>query len=392
MEWAVTSEQARELSAVVQEVAETEAMLLQNGNFPDDLGTRERMFFYAYDDSGKLRNFSRAPERIENDVLQVIQGGQIPFNDVAVFEQHKDPEKPRVLMMTAANVMASGHYIGVVYLGKDITALYKGIKKSVYLLSAVSLLALLVAAGIGYSMSGTVMAPMQKAYEKQRQFAADASHELRTPLSVVMASADLLANDPSIESPFLKQVIEDLKDEVKKMSKLVGDLLTVARSDNNAEKIKFQKFDLSSVMQQVTRNMQMMAEKKNITIAENIPDGISYAGDEQKIKQLILIFVDNAIKYTQENGHIDVALALERNNKVIFSVRDNGIGIAKEDQEKIFGRFYRVDKARSREMGGNGLGLAIAKDIIEVHHGQIYIESALGQGTAFTVELPQQKV
>ena len=73
------------------------------------------MFFYAYDDSGKLRNFSRAPERIENDVLQVIQGGQIPFNDVAVFEQHKDPEKPRVLMMTAANVMASGHYIGVVY-------------------------------------------------------------------------------------------------------------------------------------------------------------------------------------------------------------------------------------------------------------------------------------
>ena len=176
------------------------------------------------------------------------------------------------------------------------------------------------------------------------------------------------------------------------MSKLVGDLLTVARSDNNAEKIKFQKFDLSSVMQQVTRNMQMMAEKKNITIAENIPDGISYAGDEQKIKQLILIFVDNAIKYTQENGHIDVALALGRNNKVIFSVRDNGIGIAKEDQEKIFGRFYRVDKARSREMGGNGLGLAIAKDIIEVHHGQIYIESALGQGTAFTVELPQQKV
>ena len=138
--------------------------------------------------------------------------------------------------------------------------------------------------------------------------------------------------------------------------------------------------------------IMMMAEKKNITIAENIPDGISYACDEQKIKQLILIFVDNAIKYTQENGNIDVALALGRNNKVIFSVRDNGIGIAKEDQEKIFGRFYRVDKARSREMGGNGLGLAIAKDIIEVHHGQIYIESALGQGTAFTVELPQQKV
>ena len=399
MEWSITSEQARELMDTASNVAEAQEYFNQHPEIVlDDTiaykSTNDRLFFYVFDNEGRLLNFARASFRIEPFILDTIAQEKVEPGGVTVFSKpgSENTRKARI-MLTAQQVRDDeGNATQTVYVGKDVTAMYNGMEKATYALAFLGAIALIIATIVGHILSGKAMIPLRQAYEKQRQFAADASHELRTPLSVVMASADLLANDPSIESPFLKQVIEDLKDEVKKMSKLVGDLLTVARSDNNAEKIKFQKFDLSSVMQQVTRNMQMMAEKKNITIAENIPDGISYAGDEQKIKQLILIFVDNAIKYTQENGHIDVALALERNNKVIFSVRDNGIGIAKEDQEKIFGRFYRVDKARSREMGGNGLGLAIAKDIIEVHHGQIYIESALGQGTAFTVELPQQKV
>ena len=391
MEWAVTSEQARELSAVVQEVSETESALFQNNYFPDDLGTRERMFFYAYDNSGKLKNYSKAPERIENDVVQVIKSNQVPFNDVAIFEQHLDPEKPKVLMMTAADVTIDGHTVGAVYLGKDITALYKGIKKSIYLMGIISLVVLIAAAAVGYAISGKAMAPKQRAYEKQRQFAADASHELRTPLSVLMASADLLGNDASIQSPFLKQVIDDMKDEVKKMSKLVGDLLTIARSDNLTEKIKFQEIDLSSIVQQVVRNMQFMAEKKHLVLEDKVAEAIICIADEQKIKQLILIFIDNAIKYTPEGGTIHVSLLEGNNNKVKFVVQDTGIGIEKEDYDKIFGRFYRVDKARSREMGGNGLGLAIAKDIVAVHHGQIYVESVLGEGTTFTVELPKNQ-
>ena len=172
------------------------------------------------------------------------------------------------------------------------------------------------------------------------------------------------------------------------MSKLVGDLLVIARNDNNAEKLNLQDFDLSGSLQQVVRNMQPVAEKKHIEIQDNVPEGIVCHGDEQKIKQLILILVDNAVKYTPENGCIKVSAQILKNKKIRFSVADNGIGLNEEDKAKIFERFYRVDKARSRAMGGSGLGLAIAKDIIDGHKGFIYVESKLGKGTTFTVELP----
>lgn len=389
MIWAVTSEQARELTGMAHDVASAEAMLMQQDVFSDDLGYRERMFFYAYDNEGRLRHFSRAPQRLEDDVMHIIKSGQVPFLDIAIYE-HEESEE-RVIMMTASDVQINGERAGIVYIGKDISALYKGVNKFLYFLGIISVIALIIAMVIGYYISGCVMAPMQAAYERQKQFTADASHELRTPLSVVMASADLLANDPSIESPFLKQIIDDVKDEVKKMSKLVGDLLIIARSDNNAEKINMQEFDIVECLEQVLRNMHPMAEKKQITLASQLTETLPFYGDEQKIKQLILILVDNAIKYTPEGGSVIITAEPPKGKKLSFSVADTGIGLAEGDKEKIFERFYRVDKARSRQMGGNGLGLAIAKDIIDLHHGYIFIDSELGQGTTFTVELPYNK-
>ena len=254
-------------------------------------------------------------------------------------------------------------------------------------MAGLGLLALLIATMVGHILSGKAMVPLKSAYEKQRQFAADASHELRTPLAVVMASAEILQNDPEIKSPFLKQIVEDVHDEVKKMTKLVSDLLVVARSDNKALKLKPSKFDLGAVVAQTARMMQPLAEQKHINIlADNLPKTIIHA-DEQKIRQLVLILVDNAVKYTQDGGEVKVEFRSAEKGKIIFAVQDNGIGIAKEDQEKIFDRFYRVDKARSREMGGNGLGLAIAQEIVELHHGKIAIESELGKGTTFLVTL-----
>lgn len=387
--WAVSSEQARELSGVVRDIAEAEAILMQRNTYPDDLGYRERMFFYAYNNAGELQHFSKAPPRLEDDVLQIIHEGRVPLAEEAVFERQMDSD--RVIMMTASYVRIDGEIVGIVYLGKDVTALYKGLTKFYYFWGLVSLLALIVAMVTGYYIAGCVMAPMQAAYERQKQFTADASHELRTPLSVVMASADLLSHDASIQSPFLQQVVADIKDEVKKMSKLVGDLMVIARNDNHAERLNVQEFDLSNSLEQVIRNMQPLAEKKHIALLGNIAEGIVYTGDEHKIKQLILILVDNAIKYTQEYGSVTVAAKYGKGRKISFSVADNGMGISSEDCKRIFGRFYRVDKARSREMGGNGLGLAIAKDIVDAHHGYIYLESKLGEGTTFSVELPQLK-
>ena len=169
-------------------------------------------------------------------------------------------------------------------------------------------MALVLAAMAGYYIAGCVMAPMQAAYDRQKPFTADASHELRTPLSVVMASADLLSNDPAVQSPFLRQVLDDVKDEVKKMSKLVGDLLIIARSDNNVESLNMQEFDMSASLRQVLRNMQPLAEQKDIALVGNIAESILWVGDEQKISQLITILVDNAVKYTQNYGTVTVTM------------------------------------------------------------------------------------
>ena len=326
---------------------------------------------------------------MEHSILEVINNGQVPIGDVSMVELKDSKNKKAVLLLTSTDIILNHTAVGTVFVGKDVTAFYKGIKKSTYFMAGISMIALIIAAFIGYSLSGKVISPMEEAYERQRQFAADASHELRTPLAVVMASADMLQSDPSITSPICKQVIDDLKDEVKKMTKLVGDLLTVARSDGNAEKLVVTEFSISETFQQIIRNMQAIAEQKNITLTGNIPDDMVYRGDQQKISQLIMIFVDNAIKYTPKGGEVSVNLQEKKGKKnlLTFSVSDTGIGIAKEDQEKIFGRFYRVDKARSRSMGGNGLGLAIAMGIINSHHGKVYVDSVLEKGTTFTIEL-----
>jgi sensor histidine kinase len=180
-----------------------------------------------------------------------------------------------------------------------------------------------------------------------------------------------------------------VRDEVKKMTKLVGDLLTVARTDGKANQLKISHMDIVSAARQTVRIMRPFAEKKDIVIEEVLPKKLEIYADEQKIRQLILILVDNAVKYTQEHGKIKVSLMAEK-GEIHLTVADNGIGIEPEHRERIFDRFYRVDKARSRRMGGNGLGLAIARGIVEAHHGEISLESAVNEGTTFHVRLKEK--
>ncbi len=396
MQWAVSSEQARELMETANDVAYSQAFLIQHRELLFDdgsvyTGSRDRLFFYVFDTDGRMLNFSRSSFLIEPFILDTIATWNVAAGDVAVFSKKNDKGQETNIMMMARPIVVNGEVEGMVYVGKEVTAMYNGLKKATYAAAFLAFLALAVATVTGHIMSGKAIIPLRAAYEKQRQFAADASHELRTPLSVVMASADLLENDPSITSPFLKQVIADVRDEVKKMTKLVSDLLLVARSDNQALKLKTQKFDLVEVVSQTVRLMQPLAEKKQLTLQY---DGLLSAqvhADEQKIKQLVLILVDNAVKYTPANGSVLVHLAAGRDkDKVRLSVADTGIGISQEDQERIFDRFYRVDKARSREMGGNGLGLAIAQEIVHLHHGKISVVSEPGKGTTFAFELKRK--
>ena len=391
MEWAMFSEQAQEILDAADSISDLRERYGQNPESSNDEGksyksTNDRLFFYIFDDDRRLVDFARASFRVESFILDTIDAWRIQDGEVAVFSRPNELGRTTNVMMASKHLRIAGinHRL---YVGKDVTVMYSGLQKSTYILIFLGVVALIVATLFGHFMAGRAIVPLKEAYEKQRQFAADASHELRTPLAVVMASADLLLMDQTIKSPFLKQVIEDVKSEVQKMSKLVSDLLMVARSDNNALKVTIKKFDLGEMLNQNIRMMRPLAEKKGIKLSgENIQE-VDMQADEQKIKQLILILVDNAIKYTPEGGKVTVGIESINEGKVTFFVQDSGIGIAKEDQDKVFERFYRVDKARSREIGGNGLGLSIASEIVRLHEGKISVESELGEGTKFIVEL-----
>ncbi len=394
MKWAVSSEQARELVDMAKSVAHGQAVLIQHPELRFEEGFdmksgQDRLFFYVFDDEGRLVNFSRSSYFLEPVIMDIIRDWPDDGEDldnVSLFSKSVKDRRVRV-MMTSHPIFIDEEFIGMVYVGKEVSAVYNGLQKSTYALAGLAALALVIATLVGWFMAGKAIVPLREAYEKQRQFAADASHELRTPLSIVMASAEILDGDESITSPFLKQVIGDVRDEVKKMTKLVSDLLVVARSDNQALKLKVGKVDMAAAVDQTLRLMQPLADKKNIRLLREGDENPVGRLDEQKVKQLMLILVDNAVKYTPEGGSVTVRLTEPMAEKVVFQVQDTGIGIPPEDRERIFDRFYRVDKARSREMGGNGLGLAIAQEIVALHGGTIKVDSEVGQGTTFTVTL-----
>ncbi|MBO4401276.1 MAG: sensor histidine kinase [Selenomonadaceae bacterium] len=394
LEKSLFSEQKNELFRAADSVAEAQAYQNQHPNAAIDenryyMNTNDRIFFYVFDSHKNLLYFMRAPFRIEGTVLYKIDSGELKNGETETLRNYSENGSTMRVMILYRRILIGDEEL-LVYTGKDVTAMYSGLRKATYALIIIGILALAVTTGIGYVMAGRAIIPLKEAYDRQKQFAADASHELRTPLSVVMSSADLLLADPTIRDPFLREIIGDLKDEVKKMSKLVSDLLMVARSDNNALKLKIQKLDLGELLEQNVRMMTPLAEKKGVILSGRNLRRATISGDEEKIKQLILILVDNAVKYTESGGHVLVQLEYADEDSAVFSVQDSGIGIAPEDQEKIFERFYRVDKARSREMGGNGLGLAIALEILRLHGGKISVESQPNVGTKFTVELKTQ--
>jgi len=393
MEWSITSEQQSEVLDTTEDVVQEEIILLQrHDSLADDSeeykASNGRLYFYAFDNHGKLINYSRAEPILEPLILEAIQKWNVPNDQVMEFTNTHNFKYEYKILMAAKPIIIDGENRGMVYVGKDVASVYNGLRKATLILGILSLLAFIVANFAGHIMAGKAIIPLKEAYERQRQFAADASHELRTPLSVVMASVDVLGNDASIVSPFLRQVIVDMRDEVKKMTKLVSDLLMVARSENQTFKMVTEKFDLIEAVHEVVRKMQPLADEKHIKLIFDKQEAVVIRADIQRIKQLLIILIDNALKYTPSNGVVTVKVDGEfEKNKIRIMVRDTGIGISLPDQHKVFDRFYRVDRARSRDSGGNGLGLAIARDIVNLHNGELHIESKIGEGAAFIVEL-----
>jgi len=233
-----------------------------------------------------------------------------------------------------------------------------------------------------------LLARLENSFKEQQRFIADASHELRTPLAVLRGETEVaLGKTRTVEE--YQQSLSLIQDEAERLSRIVEDLFILARQPvNTRAALNTARLSLNDAINDCARAAQVLAIRKGVRLKlENDSSAIVLTGDEDLIRRLILNLLDNAVKYTPAGGEILLALTRQNGNAEIV-VRDTGIGIPEAAQQRVFDRFYRVDKARARAMGGAGLGLSIAQWIVEVHGGEINVASAPGEGSTFTVVLP----
>ncbi|WP_050616422.1 sensor histidine kinase [Bacillus testis] len=240
----------------------------------------------------------------------------------------------------------------------------------------------------GFYLAGVALVPITEAWNKQQQFVSDASHELRTPLAVVQSRADLLLRTPSatIEEKALE--ISVISKEIRRLTKLVNHLLLLARADSKAISINKTEFDLVHLLKEVLGNYIELAEVQGKKMElKTKEESLMMKGDEERIHQLIVILLDNALKFTEDGGEI-IILCKKSSTGIDLSIADNGSGISKEDLPHIFDRFYQGEKSRTAG-GGTGLGLSIAKWVVDQHNGKIKVNSEEGKGTIIKITFPK---
>jgi heavy metal sensor kinase len=234
-----------------------------------------------------------------------------------------------------------------------------------------------------------MFARLEVAFERQVRFTADASHELRTPLSIIYSHAELALSKPRTAEEY-REAIETCFRACGRMKSLIESLLVLARADAGRLEIKHEQFDLAQAAEDCAALVAPLAAERRVQLKLDLrTTGVS--GDSFRIAQVITNLMTNAINYNREGGSVATAVKSE-GTEAVLTVADTGVGIAEEDQKHLFERFYRVDKARSRELGGSGLGLAICKSIIEAHGGTIAFNSKINEGTTFVVRLPEARI
>ena len=235
----------------------------------------------------------------------------------------------------------------------------------------------------------------QRLDKARREFVANVSHELRTPLTTVKSYAETLSDSLADETPdkqMFSSFLKIINDETDRMTRLVKDLLLLSRLDYSLKDMPKEEFDISKMIKSLVERLRITSDEKKQTLTYEPTNALPlYKGSPDRIEQVLINIITNAIKYTPQNGTILIT-TMYMYSSICIKVIDNGIGIPKKNLEHIFERFYRVDKARSRDMGGTGLGLAIAKEIVEAHYGTIEIKSKSGHGTEVIINLPLENL
>ncbi|GGH88971.1 signal transduction histidine kinase [Pullulanibacillus pueri] len=252
------------------------------------------------------------------------------------------------------------------------------------------ILASLVAVAAGYFLARRALKPIQQAWDKQQAFVSDASHELRTPLTIIQSRIEMLLKSPRA---MIQDKLKDISitlNESRRLSKMVSHLLTLARSDANQIEIEKKPVLLNEVLRQIYEQFNEMVSYQGKTLTLNIGHTpMKILGDQEKLHQLLVILIDNAIKFTGEDGHITLTGSVGHHS-VTITVADTGIGISEKDVTQIFDRFFQADTSRTHHEG-TGLGLSIAKWIVDKHRGRITVESEVNVGTKFILTFPLLK-
>ena len=371
-------------------LAERLLQRIRNGDTPAgvDIGPAFTAggYFYALTNAngdviGSTANADPAGLADQSTVEKALENGP-SFIDT----DSSDGDQLRVYLVPLAGQRQQPRF--VLQVGRSTEPERDALRRLTFVLATGGAGGLVLALGAGFWLAGRALRPIQTAMDRQRAFVADASHELRTPLSLIRANAELLQRGRDAPVSANISSVDDIIGETDRLSGLVGQMLSLARSDSGEETFAMAPLDLQALAEETAHQMRLLAEPKGISLHVDSAAAVVVNGDETRVRELIMILLDNAIKYS-DDGAGPVNVRVQRNGtNAILRVGDAGRGIPPEALPRIFDRFYRADKARSRNTGGSGLGLAIAKWIVEAHNGTIAIDSAPNRGAVVTVELP----
>jgi signal transduction histidine kinase len=364
----------------------------------------DQSFYYLMSANGSMQLAGEIRPELRPFVMAFIANGGLRNGNFQTLELRAfDKTAPSVLgtisqpdysrfLITERSLMHNGMRVGTLYIGKEVTFQYALFRWLFILLAGMALLFFVLAVWFSQIMSKKAMIPIARAYDKQREFVADASHELRTPLSVMLTSIEALQLEESVaQDAFSTKLLKGMKEEVGSMTKLAGELLLLAQSDSGGWELTHNRMIAADAASKAISKLEPLARSKSIAVKLHAPDELAVSWDEEKLIQLLVLLIDNAVKYTPEGGAVDVIMAIETDkgaSQLTIEIKDTGIGIEPEAVPRIFDRFYRQDKARTRQTGGHGLGLSIARNIVEAGRGTIMVDSTVGVGTTFMIRLP----
>ncbi len=345
------------------------------------------VFYFMVDAGGAV---VANPRQISSPGLPDVSGLNQALKGNSYFTDLKIANNIPVRLYSVPLRVENGRIIGMLQVGQDISIHEEQLRSVLLITGLVALAGTVLALLAAFFLTSRALVPIHLSMQRQRDFVADASHELRTPLTLIQANAEVALRNKNKTIGEKAELIEDIRQETEYLTRLISDLLTLARADSNKLEYKPEPLEFTRLAKEVIRQITPLAEAKKLELQVSLPEAeneLWLVGDALRLKQMLLILLDNAIKYTA-SGQVKLIINRGHSQQLVIQVQDSGIGIASDKQEFIFERFYRVDKARTRSEGGFGLGLSIARWIIEMHKGTVQVVSQPGQGSTFTITLP----